>query len=196
MICSALIVFAAFSFGIDGPPQIDRKKIAQVKSVFLLNFLKFTEWPKGPLKNEESPYVVGILGKDDLGPVLESIMKKGTVRNHPIRLVRSDLPDLRTVKRKNDENAVELDRLREFVTKCHVVYIPKSSTKLVNSFFMDNEFMNTLIVGDDKSLLEGGGQLAFALEEDHIVFFASLENLKQRDFKVSSRLLQLARADQ
>lgn len=195
MICSALIGLAASSVGLDGPPRIDRKKIAQVKSAFLLNFLKFTEWSHTTLPNENSPYIIGVFGDDDLEKALESTMKKGSVRNHPIQVLRSKVSKIELLETESAEDAAKLSPLRAFVAKCHLVYIPSSSTKLIDSFFIENAFKDALIVSDDKSVLKRGGQIAFALEEGHIVFFTSLENLKQKNFKVSSKLLQLARTD-
>src|ERR1043166_7669965 len=56
----------------------------QVKAVFLFNFAQFVEWPSTAFANDTSPVVIGILGDDPFGVVLEATLKGEVARGRKI----------------------------------------------------------------------------------------------------------------
>jgi hypothetical protein len=46
----------------------------QVKAAFLFNFTHFVEWPAQGFPSAQSPMVIGILGKDPFGRILQQII--------------------------------------------------------------------------------------------------------------------------
>src|SRR5688572_6396893 len=52
----------------------------KVKGAYLYNFAKFVEWPNTATLSEKA-VVIGILGKDPFGPVLEQILDGKTANN-------------------------------------------------------------------------------------------------------------------
>ena len=54
----------------------------QVKAAYLFNFSRFVEWPQSSFSDPEAPLVIGIIGKDPFGPVVNEFMK--TVRGRRV----------------------------------------------------------------------------------------------------------------
>ncbi len=57
----------------------------QLKAVFLFNFAQFVEWPAAALPRAGAPFVIGVLGKDPFGPILDEVVQGETVNGHPLR---------------------------------------------------------------------------------------------------------------
>ena len=51
----------------------------EVKAAFLYNFAKFVTWPSVRNDVSDSSFVIGILGKDPFGNVIEQVMGNKTV---------------------------------------------------------------------------------------------------------------------
>lgn len=47
----------------------------QVKAVFLFNFTQFVEWPSAAFTDDQSPFVIGVLGKDPFGTHLDEAVR-------------------------------------------------------------------------------------------------------------------------
>ena len=50
-------------------PQVSEEY--QIKAAFLYNFIKFVEWPKDRFSGDKDPIVIGVVGKDPFGEVLD-----------------------------------------------------------------------------------------------------------------------------
>src|SRR5436190_15342978 len=68
--------------GMQQVPQDVREN--QLKAVFLYNFTQFVEWPSSSFGNHESPFIIGVLGKNSLESYLEEVSAGETAGGHPI----------------------------------------------------------------------------------------------------------------
>src|SRR5262245_35560983 len=59
----------------------------EVKAAFLFNFPSYVEWPPQAFSGPGEPLVIGILGEDPFGPMLEELVAGRSVQGHPL-LVR------------------------------------------------------------------------------------------------------------
>src|SRR2546422_11461082 len=48
---------------------------AQVKAVFLFNFAQFVDWPPEAVPDSQAPLVIGILGGDPFGDLLDATVR-------------------------------------------------------------------------------------------------------------------------
>ena len=151
-----------------------------VRAVFLINFLRFTEWPPGSL-SENSPYVVGVAGSRALEEELLALAEKQLVHDRRIRVVR--------VKNMRD------------LSGCHVLYINPDVTQGEEPAPGARELLPhvrnrpVLTVSASPAFLAGGGIVNFyAGEEGTLRFEIAPENAKSVGLVISSRLLALARA--
>jgi hypothetical protein len=57
----------------------------QVKAAFVYNFAKFVEWPESAFSSKESPLVLCVIGKDNVGSALQ-VLEKKEVQGRQLRL--------------------------------------------------------------------------------------------------------------
>src|SRR5882757_10575125 len=76
-----------------------------IKAGFIYNFAKFVEWPSAAFAQPDSPIVIGVLGTDPFGSVLDRLVqdKKIGQRGFVVRRYKwgkdlKDLKDLRDCK--------------------------------------------------------------------------------------------------
>jgi hypothetical protein len=139
----------------------------QVKAAFLFNFLKFVDWPPAP---GDSPWVIGILGRDPFAGVLEDT-------------VRGKMVSGRRVEVRRYARAAE-------VKDCNILFIGRA----------DSERMATpvqpglLTVGESPGFLKSGGIVNFYLDDNHVHVEIRPEVAHAAGLRVSSQLLKLGRA--
>jgi len=60
-----------------------------VKAAFLYNLVKYTDWPPRAFTQPDEPIVIGLLGDDPFGDVLDRIVAGRTINGHPIVVRRA-----------------------------------------------------------------------------------------------------------
>src|SRR5258708_39592017 len=50
-----------------------------IKAGFIFNFAKFVEWPSAAFAQPDSPIVIGILGTDPFGTIIDQIVQDKTI---------------------------------------------------------------------------------------------------------------------
>src|SRR5437899_846096 len=95
----ALILVAAGALT-GGIPQAGTQSEApteyQIKAAFLYNFAKFVEWPADAFADPHAPIVLGVVGEDPFGNVLDKIVLGKTVNGRGLVIKRlKPGPDLR-----------------------------------------------------------------------------------------------------
>jgi hypothetical protein len=163
-LCALVLVLLSFAW----PIQAEQEHLEyQVKAAFLFNFLKFVEWP-GPAN--DSPWVIGILGRDPFGEILDDIVRG--------KLVNSRTVEVRRFARSAD------------VKDCNILFVGRS----------DFERMGTpvqpglLTVGEAPGFLKSGGIVNFYLENNRVHFEIRSDAVRLSGLRVSAQLLKLGRA--
>lgn len=139
----------------------------QVKSAFLLNFVKFIEWPASAFQNRNSPINVCILGEDPFGRTLD-------------RIVSGEVVDGRRV-------TVERIKRTPPPKSCQVVFLSKPEKA-------DFEALGpgVLSVGEGESFTRAGGMIAFVIEDRRVRFLINQSAAERAGLKISSKLLAVA----
>src|SRR5713101_2266292 len=70
-VTTALLLVCAARLG----AQTGKASEAQVKAVFLFNFAQFVDWPADAVPDSQAPLVIGILGGDPFGDVLDATVR-------------------------------------------------------------------------------------------------------------------------
>lgn len=145
----------------------------QVKATWLLNFVRFTEFPTNAFASKESPIVVGVLGKDPFGDELERALggKVAKGRHFEIRKVSSE---------------------REEMQGCHVLFIASSEKRRMRDLCEQVRKMPVLTVSDVDGFLEQGGVINFLLKRDALRFEISVSSAQAAGLRLDARLLELA----
>lgn len=145
----------------------------EVKAVFLFNFVQFVKWPPTTFSDASSPYVIGILGSDPFGKVLENTIRGEVVEGRKLTLRRA--------QRVED------------VTDCHVIYISQSEEARVGDILARLRPTNALTVSDIGQFCRQGGMIGFVIESGKVRFEIKSATAKNAGLQVSSRLLKLAK---
>jgi hypothetical protein len=144
----------------------------QIKAAFLLNFIRFVEWPADAFKIAGDPVVVGILGKDPFDGALEQIVSNKTVNGRAV-----------VIRRISDPAAAR---------SCHVVFLAASETRRMSDVTSIVASRGLLIVGESDGFAERGGMINFILQDNHVRFQINPAAAERAGLKISSKLLQLA----
>ena len=145
----------------------------EVKAAFLYNFAKFVVWPKDAFPERESPIVIGVLGDDPFGPVLEEVIEGKTVNNRALAI--------RRFRRTSD------------VVGCHVLFISPSEGRRLVEIFGEINLDHVLTVGDCRDFAASGGNIGFYMEDKKVRIEVNLEAAERANLRISSKLLNVAR---
>ena len=148
----------------------------QLKAAFLLNFAKFVEWPPAAFAGATSPMVLGILGENPFGDVLERTIRDKTINNHPL-----------VVK--------ELHSSAE-ATNCHILFIGTSEKARLPEILAGLHGAGVLTVSETAGFTESGGMINFFRQGNKIRFQIKEVAAKSAGLKISSKLLSLASVPQ
>jgi hypothetical protein len=147
-----------------------------IKAGFIFKFAKFVEWPTTAFAQPDSPIVIGILGTDPFGTILDELVqdKKIGARGFVVKRLKwgADVRELRDCK-------ILFVSASEKAHKDEVVQLVKS--------------LPILTVGETPGFAERGGIIRFTVEDNRVRFEVNVDAAHQADLTISSRLLTLAR---
>jgi hypothetical protein len=143
-----------------------------LKAALLFNLVKYVDWRAEAFATRDDPIVIGILGNDPFGEVLDTIVRGRRVNGRPISIRR----------------AGGLNELKG----AHLVFISPSESHHVAQLCDTLESFGALTTGD----MDQGAAftaVSFGLEEDRIVFAVDLGRAKRAGVRISSHILRLAK---
>lgn len=164
LFCSLLLAFAGMGSG--APTEY------QVKAVFLFNFTQFVDWPDSAFEEPDAPLIIGVLGNDPFGAVLDEIVAGETVRGRPLAVRRY-------------ESVTETDG-------CHILFINLPTMSELSGALERLRMRNVLTVGDAREFASAGGVIEFMSVDNRIRLRVNLDAAKQANLAISSKLLRPA----
>jgi uncharacterized protein DUF4154 len=142
-----------------------------VKAAFLFNFAKFVDWPPSKFAAENAPLVIGLVGDDVFGDVLDSTIHRKAVNNHPLvlrRLARGGA-----------------------LKDCHILFVSPSEKDHLAEIIAAVKGSAVLTVSETDQFLDNGGTINFWIEGDQVKLEIALGPAEREGLKISSRLLNL-----
>jgi hypothetical protein len=144
-----------------------------VKAAFVLNFMKFVEWPASAFPSAEAPVLLAVLGVDPVAASLPSLHGK-LVSGRPVVVRRvSDLGDL---------------------GECQVIYVGASEQERLPEILRAVHARPTLVVADFEGFAGRGGTIGFIRRDDRIGFEVNEESARRAGLQVSAKLLYLGKS--
>lgn len=143
-----------------------------LKAVFLLNFARFTDWPAQALQGTNSPFVIGIVGGNPFGPLMEETVRGEEIHHH--RFVVQYYHDARDIK------------------NCEILFISKPESGDIDRIMADVKNKPVLTVADFDDAAKRGVCVQFKTESNKIHLLINLNSLEAAHLDMSSELLQLA----
>ena len=175
------IIVALFLAGIAPPNnvllaqqsgEIDREYT--IKGAFLYNFGRYVQWPAAAYVDEHAPFVIGVLGTDPFGAVLDEIASSSKVDGRPVVAKR-------------------FATMAEY-SPCQILFIAASAdAKVKTDALAKLQSKGVLLVGEEPGLVQHGAVVSFYVENNKVRFEINVETAKQQQLKVSSKLLSLAK---
>lgn len=144
----------------------------ELKAELLFNFAKYVEWPAAAFEQKDSPLVIGIVGADPFGPVLEKTLKDRLAQDRKFQIVRfQDASEIRP--------------------PCHILFIPKTE-KAPDEILRKVEGWPTLTVGESAGFAASGGAVNIRIEKERPRLEINTEVAERAKLKIQARLLKLA----
>jgi len=167
-------------------------KVQKVKAAYVLNFVRYSEWPDKAFDKEDRPFKLAVVGDKDLTGPLQATVKNQQVRGRSFRVRHHHMPNADDyADRAEWRSAVK--ELANKMASCHVVYLDGLSERQATRLLAGLGHRRTLTVGSEHHYIEWGAMLALGRSKDRIVFHARPDLLKQSNIKASAQLLRLAR---
>jgi hypothetical protein len=144
----------------------------EIKAAFLLNFTRFIEWPDQSFALDKSPFIIGILGDDPFGDVLNEIISGEKVNGHPLIIQHYySVKDIKT---------------------CHILFINTQNQESLSGVINSLKDQNTLTVSDIPDFASKGGMVGFFIENNKVRLRINLDQARASNLSIDSKLLRLA----
>jgi hypothetical protein len=143
-----------------------------VKAAFIINFLKFVEWPAADLSSGAG-LTVAVLGDDAFGAVLSRASAGQTVQSRGVTV--------RAITRAGDANGA------------HLLFIAGSQERSLSAILRAIEGRAVLTVGDTEGYAQAGVMLNLYTFDQRMRIEANTTAAARAGVRLSSQLLRLAR---
>jgi len=157
--------------GVHDEPQAAPASATSVKAGFLYKFLGYVDFPAGPL-DPGAPYVVGVVGAEDIAAELTRQSAGRMVNNHAV-VVR---------------NLDGVDRPGGL----HLLFIGAADSADEAALVKAAQPAGVLTVTESATGIEAGSVINFRVVDERVRFDVSLEAAEKNSVKLSSRLLSVA----
>lgn len=144
-----------------------------LKAAYLLNFVRFTEWPAAALA-PGAPITLCVVNDRVVESLLEDLAKGRIVEGHALVVVTQ----------KPDAAAL---------ASCHLVFASDLSAKGTATLIASLARKPVLTVSDLNKFAEHGGVAHFFVEQGTIRFAVNLEAAQRAGVRLSHKLLRLAK---
>ena len=141
----------------------------EVKTAFIFNFLRFTEWPPEALK--DNIFRLCVLGRDPLGDALNALRGK-QIQGRDLQIIQV---------------GTSLDALA-----CHAVYIAPSEQPRLSTILATSATRPILTLSDVDQFVAKGGMIGLTLVDERVRFEVSLIVARESKLRINSQVLKLA----
>src|SRR5258708_3521108 len=146
----------------------------QIKAAFVYKFATYVRWPPTEGAGVNTPFVIGVLGKDPFGSALSEVVRGQSVQGRII-LIRN------------------MGRVEEAL-RCDLVFVSSSERDNLRRIFAALRGVPVLTVSDVEQFAEQGGMIGLVTTEDnHIRFNINKAAIERPGLRASSQLLHPAR---
>jgi len=145
----------------------------EVRAAFLFNFLGFIEWPLQQTTLSASELMIGSVGDSPLTEAFSQNFRDEKILRRTV-----------VIKKLSDPTQVG---------NFQVIYFSKNPEIQNDPFFREARKYPVLTVGEGVEFLETGGIISFVSEKERIRFLVNQQAATKLGFKLSSKLLKLAK---
>lgn len=144
----------------------------RVKAVFLFNFAQFIDWPQAAFPDSQAPVVIGVLGDDPFGSLLQETVRGEALGGRPFEV----------------RHYHSVDEIKA----CHILFISRSEGDRLQEILAGLKNRPILTVGDAEGFSLRGGMVRFVMDKNRIRLRVNLEAAQAANLTISSKLLRSA----
>lgn len=163
--------------------EFDYEKAARVKAAYLLNFIRYTQWPDSAFAGPDSPIVITHVGDENMARVLSEVVRRsGPIAGRPVVLRPVPGPGA----------ASSQEEFLASLAGSHLIFVcglPADASRLILEHLRGS---GTLTVGDAPDFADSGGMFGFVLDDERILFEANPKAIQDSAINVSAKVLKLA----
>jgi hypothetical protein len=150
--------------------QVARDKA--IRAVLLFHIAQLTEWPTNAFTSDQDPFVIGVVGQDPFGEVLEATVDKETVRGRKI--------------------VIERYLTVADIGNPHLLFISASASTSLGVILPRIEDRPTLTVADVERAEERGVMVHLYWQDNRARMIINHEAVAKKGMVMSQRLLAVA----
>jgi YfiR/HmsC-like len=144
----------------------------QVKALFLVNFIKYVDWPSEALASSNATITIGLCGESKLREALSAAVSgKGSGGRMIV---------IRQIEATND------------FSSCQILFIGDSASSRMREILDKARSLPILTVGEDNAFAQNGGIINFVLKNGNVRLEVDLAAARQAGLTIHSRLLAVA----
>ncbi|MCO5297561.1 MAG: YfiR family protein [Fimbriimonadaceae bacterium] len=144
----------------------------QLKAAFLVKFTAFVVWPPKSLPPPKEPFVIGIVGADPFGRLLDDAVKDKSVEGRPI--------------------VVRRFAWGQSLDACRVVFMSDSEGRKVARLLLATQGKPILTVGETERFAQQGGMIGLRVLNSRAAMDVNLGSARANGLAIRSGLLQVA----
>lgn len=144
-----------------------------VKAAFIYHFVQYVTWPVEAFPSRDSPVVIGILGQDPFGDVIDRVVERHGVMGRRIE-----------VRRVTPEDAA---------ARCHVVFISREDGAFLTDWLGALRTKPILSVTESPGELSAGASINFVKQGNSLRYDVNLETVEESGLKNATPMLVSAR---
>jgi hypothetical protein len=168
-----------------GALVLDAFEPVEVKAAFVLNFVRYADWPAEREPAPDGVLEVDVVGNPELAQALARLAgRAGGIDGHSIVVSTVPLPPSGREARR-----LYFDSLR----RAHVVFVGSAAAEYAVELVAGLSGAPVLTVADTPGFAAAGGMLGLVEERGRIVFEANPNAIRGAALRISSRVLKLAR---
>jgi len=169
----AMLALLLLSAPIQSANAAEKSKagISDIKSVYIFNFIRFTEWPKNSVKPKDSGVSINVLHDQGVYQTLKSIIAKPVAKDLGLRL-----------------QSCQQD---ECMLNSSALYIGESGRQDFKRLLTLLEGEAVLTISDIPGFAEQGGMVEIKYHNKKLTFVVNLQAVERAGFYISAQLLQL-----
>jgi hypothetical protein len=143
----------------------------RVKAAFLRNFAHYVTWPDEAFSSSDSPWCIGILGRDPFGEILEKTFGGRSEQGRAFEIFRADT----------------LDEL----PPCQIIFIAYREAAQRREVLDKLKNRPVLTVGDAPEFLREGGIIRFKVV-DRVSMGINLDQARATALTIQTRMLEVS----
>jgi hypothetical protein len=173
-----LVFFTFFQLGLTATYAADAESNEvenQIKATYLFKFATYVEWPATAFSQPNSPFVIGVIGSDELAANLKSLIE---VDGHLLNSRHIEVVILKP-------NAPQ--------TNVQILFIGKHENGTLKNILNATQKLPVLTITESKEGLDDGSIINFVTDDNRVRFEVSVGQAERSGLKISARLLKVAK---